>query len=73
LGVERGANDQTPKQFTVTKAWRRPRSTQGFSASKEEEKEDYTNRKYLSSSYSSWIRTYVVCSALLKSMLIPPS
>jgi hypothetical protein len=41
LGVGRGAHDPTPEKFTVTIPWRRPRPTQGSSASKEEEEEEY--------------------------------
>jgi hypothetical protein len=37
LGVGRGAKDPSQEKFTVTKLWRRPRPTQGCSASKEEE------------------------------------
>jgi hypothetical protein len=36
LGTEREVNDNTLGKFIVTKPWRRPRSTQGCSASKEE-------------------------------------
>lgn len=36
LGVGCGANDPTPGKFTVAKPWRRPKPTQGCSASTEE-------------------------------------
>jgi hypothetical protein len=40
LGVGRGTKDRTPEKYTDTKSWRRPRPTQGCSATKEEEEEE---------------------------------
>jgi hypothetical protein len=39
LGIGSIVNDPIPEKFPVTKPWRKPRPTQGCSASKEEEEE----------------------------------
>jgi hypothetical protein len=41
LGVGSGANDHASEKFAVTNPWRRPRPTQGCSASEEEDIERY--------------------------------
>jgi hypothetical protein len=46
LGVE--LTTAPPVKFTATKPWRRPRPTQGCSASKEEEEEEEEEKRIIS-------------------------
>jgi hypothetical protein len=44
FGVGSGGNDPTPEAFIVWKQWRKPRQTQGCTASNEEEEENHSVR-----------------------------